>query len=446
MLNTLEMESFIDQIVDQIQKQSSTLTKPLPPSPDKKSLLEKHLKTIDELRGRPLLYPYISSGLGNGPLVQLIDDSVKLDFICGIGPHILGHSHPELIRASLKAALEDTPMQGHLLMGEIYTKLLEKLLFLAGRQSGLSQAWFCPSGSMANENALKAIRQKKKGARKILAFERAFAGRTSMMCEITANPKIKEGLPSYDEVLRIPFCPETPELAEQVLKKHWEKEGKNLACFILEPMQGDGGCFRAHRDFFIPLLEFCKNKEIAIWFDEIQTFARSGEFFAFETLNLGQYVDVCTIGKALQMSASLWTKEYNPKPGLVSGTFASSTSSFYSALTMLNTLEPYMGKEGKIQKIHSYWVSKLKQLEEESLLSQIEGWGLMLGATPLDGQPEQVSQLLQMLFQKGLLCFSCGQGKQKRLRFLLPAVLENTHMDQAIFILKESLLELKAKF
>ena len=443
MLNTSIFESLIDKIVNQIKEQSLNLTKPLPPDPIKKDKYASLLKAIDEFRGRPLFYPYLSSGLGNGPYIQLDDGSVKLDFICGIGPHILGHSHPDLLRASLRGAMEDTTMQGHLQMGGIYKEVLKKLLSIAGKKSKLAQAWLCPSGSMANENALKVIRQKKKGARKILAFEKAFAGRTTMMCEITGNPAVKVGLPSYDEVLRIPFCPHQPELALQALKKHWNKEQENIACFFLELMQGDGGYFRADPEFFIPLLDFCKSKDIAVWFDEIQTFCRSGEFFAFETLKLGKYVDVCTIGKTFQMSATLWTKEYNPKPGLVSGTFASSSSSFHSALSLLNILEPYMGEGGKIQKIHKAWASRLKSLEKQSLLSQIEGWGLMIGATPLEGHPEQVSKLLQILFQKGLLCFSCGQGQIKRLRFLLPAVAEDKHLDQAFHILKEALSELK---
>lgn len=445
MLNTPFFESAIENLLVQIHQQSSVLHKPLPPDPAKTKSYSSFLKSIADLRGRPLYYPYVSSGLGNGPLIQLSDGSVKLDFVCGIGPHILGHSHPELIKASIRGALEDTVMQGHLQMGEVYVKLLEKLLGIVGKNSRLAHAWFCPSGSMANENALKVIRQKKKGARKIIAFERAFAGRTTMMSEITDNPAVKESLPSYDEILRIPFCPEDSDRAIQALKKHWDKEGKNIAGFILELMQGDGGYFRAPREFFVPLLEFCKNKGIAIWFDEIQTFGRSGNFFAFETLNLGEYVDVCTIGKALQLSASLWTKDYNPKPGLVSGTFASSSSSFYSALAVLDVLEDFVGEKGRIQKIHSAWFSRLKSLEEESLLSNLDGWGLMWGATPFENQPEQVSHLLQRLFQNGLICFSCGQGQSKRLRFLLPAVVEDIHLDQALSILRDSLLNLKKK-
>lgn len=444
MLQLQPFSPLIDDIIRQIQKQSAHITQPKAPDPDKKESYSNFMNKIAKLRGRPLFYPYLSSGLGKGPLIQLCDGSIKLDFICGIGPHILGHSHPDMIKASLRGALEDATMQGHLQMGKVYKELLEKLLSLAGKRSRLAQAWFCPSGSMANENALKLIRQKKKGARKILAFERAFAGRTTMMSEITDNPVVKVGLPSYDEVLRVPFCPEQPEKALKVLKKHWEKESKNIACFILELMQGDGGLFLADSNFLSPLLEFCKNKGITIWFDEVQTFARSGELFAFEKLGLGSYVDVCTIGKALQMSATLWTEEYNPKPGLISGTFASSSSSFYSALTLLNTLEPLMGQEGQIETIYALWSSKLKKLEEEGLLFQIEGWGLMVGASPPKRKAEEMQQLLQKLFQKGLICFHCGQGDKKRLRFLLPAVATEQHLDQAASILREALLEQKS--
>ena len=433
---------WIEYLVSQVEDESKTLTEAKAGDTNKKQEYEAYLKSVGDLRGRPLYYPYLSSGLGNGALVQLLDGSVKIDFVCGIGPHILGHSHPELIKASLYGALEDTVMQGNLLMGKVYLKVLQKLIEVSSKNSKLAHAWFAPSGTMANENALKVIRQKKQGARKILAFERAFAGRSIMMCEITDNPVIKQGLPSYDEVLRVPFSPHDSSQALKVLKQHWETEKDNISCFIMELMQGDGGYFLAKRDFFVPLLEFCKSKGIAIWFDEVQTFGRSGNFFAFEKLNLGEYADVCTIGKALQMSASLWTKEYNPKPGLVSGTFSSSSSSMHSALAVLNILEDQIEK-GHIDKVHKAWEERLQELEKESLISQIEGWGLMWGATPVTNQPKQVSQLLQILFEKGLICFSCGQGDIKRLRFLLPSVVTEQNLDQALSILRAGILELK---
>ena len=82
-------------------------------------------------------------------------------------------------------------------------------------------------------------------------------------------------------------------------------------------------------------------------------------------------------------------------------------------------------------------------LEGEGLLSETEGWGLMTGTTALEGLPRQVSQLLQDLFKRGLICFSCGSADKKRLRFMLPAVTKDQHLDQAFQILRQSLLHVK---
>lgn len=442
MLNLDDVSPLIDQIVCRIQKQSSCLTKIQASDHKKQTSYQQLLNSIAQLRGRSLFYPYVSSGLGQGAYVQLLDSSVKLDFICGIGPHILGHSHPELIRAALRGALEDTTMQGHLQMGQVYQELLQALLKIASKESHLKEAWLCPSGSMANENALKLIRQKHRGARKILAFTGAFAGRTSLMNEITDNIDVKVGLPTYNEVLRVPFCPKTPELALKALKQHWDKESKNIACFIIEPMQGDGGYVTATTEFLQPLLEFCKNHDICVWFDEVQTFCRSGEFFAFQKLQLGHYVDVCTIGKTLQMSATLWTKKYRPQPGLIAGTFSSSSSSFYTALEVLKQLQTMQGAKGRINKIYKVFLEKLQKLEQEDLIQDIDGWGLMLGVS-LKRHADKIimNQLLHKLFQKGLICFSCGKKDAKRLRFLIPAVAKEADLDQAIDILRQSLLE-----
>lgn len=444
----IDYEAFYPLIQGFIKKQKELglkLQNISPANPQKKEAYKKIMEDIKGKRGRPLFYPYVSSGLGRGPFVQLLDESVKMDLIGGIGPHILGHAHPALLKASLQSSLESTIMQGHLQMSGIYQKTLSKLLEIASRQSSLKHAWFCPSGSMANENALKVIRQKKNKAPYILAFDKAFAGRTTMMSEITANPKVKEGLPEYHEVLRVPFYSNNTEDSLKVLQKHWESKKDQIACFIMELMLGDGGCLQAPREFFVRLCQFCKEKGIAVWFDEVQTFARSGEFFAFEKLNLGEFVDVCTIGKALQMSASLWTKDYNPKPGLVSGTFAGSSQSLYAAYSILETLDQqaYMGPQGKIENIYQEWMRGFQKLENEKLVFDSQGWGLMIGAQALDGSSKLVHRLLHLLFEKGLICFSSGEEGKKRLRFLLPAILDSSSIQTALKILRECLLEVK---
>ncbi len=76
----------------------------------------------------------------------------------------------------------------------------------------------------------------------------------------------------------------------------------------------------------VGIFDFCKDKKIAIWADEVQTFTRTGQAFAFETLDIGNYIDICTIAKTAQVGATLYTEEYNPKPGLIAGTFSGSSS------------------------------------------------------------------------------------------------------------------------
>ncbi len=411
---------------------------------------------VGQLRGRPLHYPYISSGVGRGAFVELIDGSRKLDLINGIGINIFGHSHPQVIAATLRGALSDVVMQGNLQPGLEYVALSRKLVNLAGRKSRLKHAWLATCGAMANENALKIVRQKKSPARMIIAMKDAFAGRSTMMAEITDNPSFKQGLPEYHEVLRVPFCNRGSgglcesscgkDQALRVLKEHVAKHEGNICCFTFEPMLGEGGYRVACPEYFLPMLEFCRQKGIPIWADEVQTFTRTGEFFAFETLGFADYVDVVTIAKTAQNGATLYTEEFNPKPGLIAGTFSGSSASLSAGLEILEMLDQggYMGPQGKVRALHQAFVAKLNQLNEttcKNLLREAGGMGLMVAVTPLDGSSAKVQELLKVLFRNGLMAFSCGRGPY-RLRFLLPAILTPADIELAGAIIEKSILEM----
>ncbi len=122
-------------------------------------LVEHYKQLLERLavaRGGATYFPYLSSGLGNGPLVELADGSIKFDFITGIGVHGLGHSHPQMLDATIDAALEDTIMQGNLQQHPPSLRLCERLLALACKQGAkLAHCLLSTSGAMANENALK---------------------------------------------------------------------------------------------------------------------------------------------------------------------------------------------------------------------------------------------------------------------------------------------------
>jgi len=132
-----------------------------PADPDRKQSYEKTLDAFSEARGGKLYYPYLGSGMGNGPFVELMDGSVKYDFINGIGVHHFGHSNPKIIEACLDAALEDTVMQGNLQQNELAFTFSKKLLDLANKNNaGIDHCFLSSTGVMAIENALKFAFQK----------------------------------------------------------------------------------------------------------------------------------------------------------------------------------------------------------------------------------------------------------------------------------------------
>ena len=134
---------------------------------------------VGKLRGRPALYPYIGSGIGNGPLVELADGSVKWDMINGIGVHMFGHGDPDIIETALRAALSDTVMHGNLQFNAEVIDFAELIVTEASRASELKYCFLTNSGTMANESALKVCTQKQNGAPRVLAFADNFMGRST---------------------------------------------------------------------------------------------------------------------------------------------------------------------------------------------------------------------------------------------------------------------------
>lgn len=443
-----KVQSLVKDLVGEVTKLNAQVTGIRASQDSDKDSSKQKLDQIAALRGRPLQYPYIGTGAGRGPYVELEDGSIKLDLINGIGIHLMGHAHPRVMEAAVRGALSDIIIQGNLQPNNEYRTFSEKLVKLAGRTSRLKHVWFSTCGTMANENALKMARQKNSPARFVMSFKDAFAGRSTMMAEVTDNPAYKQGLPEYHEVLRIPFYdkkdPRSAEKSLSIMKEHVAKHGKDIAVFGFEPMLGEGGYQAAPREFFVPMLEFCKEQGIAIWMDEVQTFTRTGELFAFETLDLGKYVDICTIAKTAQVGATLYTEEYNPKPGLIAGTFSGATASMRAGMEMIDMLqEGFLGPKGRIMEIHKRFINGLNTLNETSckgLAQDAGGMGLMIAFTPLDGKKDSVNSFLNKLYANGVIAFPCGKDPV-RCRFLVPAIIQDQDIDIALKAIEKTLLE-----
>jgi acetylornithine/N-succinyldiaminopimelate aminotransferase len=444
-----QIESLIQTLVKEVSTLSQNIDGVRPPQAGLQAQSQAEFGKAAKVRGRPLNYNYIGTGAGRGPYVELEDGSVKLDLINGIGIHLLGHGDPRVTAAAVRGSLADIVNQGNLQPNKEYTEFLGLITELAGRKSNLKYGWLSTCGTMANENALKICRQKVSPARMVLGFKNAFAGRSTMMAEVTDNAAYKQGLPEYHEMLRLPFYdkkdPQSTEKAVSVLQDHINKHKGNICCFVFEPMLGEGGYQPAPRSFFVPLLELCKENGIPVWADEVQTFARTGEFFAFETLDLGSYIDVCTIAKTAQVGCTLYTDAFNPKPGLIAGTFSGATSALSAGIEILKIMRDgnYFGPEGLEWTIHKKFIKMLNELNEGSckgLVQDAGGLGLMVAFTPMDGKKETIDKLLKKLFEKGLIAFGCGKDPV-RIRFLVPACIEDKDILLAKKILESAILE-----
>ena len=442
------------ELLKVISETSKKLSKVRPAaSPEARDAYLKCIQELGKLKGRELYFPYISSGIGSGPYVELVDGSVKLDLITGIGVNFFGHSHPELMAEMINGLTSDV-MQGNLQPGIEQKQLLEAVLGQVGPKSRIKHGWFLCSGTMSNEMALKMVRQKKAPATKIFAFRDSFAGRSTAMQEITDNPKYREGQPTYGEVHFLPFY--NPSLGLEasaqatlaVMRDELTRYPGKFAALMIELIQGEGGFNFAPREWYVRIFEEAKKAGIAVWADEIQTFGRTESMFAFQHFDIAEYIDVVTIGKLLQACMVLVTEEYNPKPGLVAGTFSGSAAALRSGRRTVELLSQggYYGKTGKIATLSARFVDNLKKLSTTSckgLIGEVRAIGGMIAFTPLSGSMDDVKKLLMKLFDDGLIAFYCGHGPYL-VRLLPPlGVMTEAQVDEACSMIEKALKETK---
>lgn len=437
------IDAAIATIIAEVREAQSGLTGAQPPQADLIENYQDYLDRIATTRGKPALYPYIGSGLGNGALVQLADGSVKWDMINGIGVHMFGHSDPDMIETALRAALSDVVMQGNLQFNADSIEFSEVLLEQAKQGSKLAHAFLTNSGAMANESALKICMQKKGGvAPRIIAFADCFMGRSTTMAQIGDSAAGRAGIPLNVLVDYMPFFdPEDPKRSTEIAVWHLEQmiaryPGQHC-CFVFELVQGEGGFNFAPREFFVTLMKICKDRGIPIWIDEVQTFGRTERMFHFQQLDLGEFVDVVTIGKMSQACACLYTADMNPKPGLLSGTFIGSTDALQVGKRVLERMRDgdYYGQNGSNARLQAAFCEHAKRLVDKNpklfppvphLFGKTRqasglygGVGGMMRITPFGGDKGMILKALHIMFDRGVIAFYCGHGPY-HVRFLPP--------------------------
>ena len=423
-------------------------------SPEIQAEYLETIKDLEKLKGREQYFRYLSNGIGCGPFIELLDGSRKLDLITGIGINFFGHSHPALMEELLDGITSDV-MQGNLQPGFESEEIIRTVLANVGSKSRLKHAWLLGSGTMANETALKIIRQKKFPATRIFAFADAFAGRSTAMQEISDNPKYREGQPTYGEVTHLPFydpklgLEASAKLTVSRLEEEVMRQPGKYAGLMIEIVQGEGGIRFAPREWYVKVFEAAKKANLAIWADEVQTFGRLERLFAYQHFELDEYFDVVTIGKLLHACMTLYSDEMNPRAGLVAGTFTGSAAALRTGRRVVEMLvnEGYYGKDGKIVRLSKRFADGIERMKTGSckgLVGEVRIIGGMIGFGVLSQNLEDTKKFLMKLFENGVIAFYAGHDPYV-VRCLPPfGAMTESEVDLAVSTIEKTLASLKA--
>jgi acetylornithine/N-succinyldiaminopimelate aminotransferase len=344
---------------------------------------------------------------GEGSYVWDAEGNRYLDFFPGWGCNLLGHCPPAVVEAvqDQVATLIHVPNTWHTPWQGQWAQALSERSFGG-------QAFFCNSGTEANEAAIKLARlHTPKERYKIITFTGGFHGRTLGSTAATAQPKYHEGLgPLMAGFVYAPFG-DLP-----AVKKLIDHE---TAAILVEPVQGEGGINIPPREFLTGLRALCDENNILLMFDEVQTgCGRTGQWFAYQHFDV--VPDVMTLAKALcggVAGGALLTKpEIAPslRPGMHAATFGGNPIAARAGLAYIEAVE----NENLLE--HSRAISKtfqqrLDQIKQQcNLIQEVRVFGLMIGVElTADGAP-----IVKRCLDRKLL-INCTHGTVIR---LLPAL------------------------
>ncbi|QIS19273.1 acetylornithine transaminase [Nocardia terpenica] len=275
--------------------------------------------------------PKVALVRGSGAVVWDADGKQYLDFLGGIAVNILGHAHP----AILAAVAEQLGTLGHtsnLYVNERTVELAERLLAHFGNGDG--RAFFCNSGTEANEAAFKIARLT--GRRKIVACEEAFHGRTMGSLALTGQASKRVPFdPMPAGVVHVPYG-DADALAAVV--------DEDTAAVFLEPIMGEGGVVVPPPDYLLKARAITADQGALLVLDEVQTgIGRTGHFYAHQAT--GVVPDVITLAKGLGGGLPIGATLANGRaaqlltPGLHGTTFGGNPVCAAAALAVLRTID-----------------------------------------------------------------------------------------------------------
>ncbi len=368
---------------------------------------------------------------GAGSSIWDADGNKYLDFFPGWGCDLIGHCPPRVVKAVQEqiARLIHVP-------NTWYTEAQGLLAKALSERSGFDgQAFFCNSGTEANEAAIKLARLNgKPGRYKIITMLNSFHGRTLGALSATGQPKYHKGLePLLAGFSYAPFG----DLAAAAKLVDAE-----TCAIMIEPIQGEGGINIPPPGYLEGLRELADKHHLLLIFDEVQTgMGRTGKWYAFQHWPI--LPDVVTLAKALAGGVAagglLAKPEFAEKlvPGTHAATFGGNPIACVAALATIETIEEddLLERAGQIA---DGFRARFEALKERCpLIQEIRIMGTMIGVElSVDG-----SVIVDHCLQKRLL-INCTHGNVLR---LLPALtLTDAELQQGCDILQEVLLNIQS--
>lgn len=377
-------------------------------------------------------YSRLPIALERGHGCRLWDDSENeyLDMVAGIAVCNLGHTHPAVVEALRKQALELFHCSN------IYRiPKQETLARMIAENSFESRVFFCNSGAEANEGAIKLVRKycntiSRRGP-KIITLSGSFHGRTLATLTATGQDKVKKGFePLPEGFLTVPFG--DFEALESAIDD-------SVGAIMMEPIQGEGGVRIPPKGYLEKVRELCESQGLLLVFDEVQTgMARTGELFAYMLEDV--VPDIMTLAKALGNGFPVGAVVAKPEiaeafvPGSHATTFGGNPLAMAASLaTMTVMVEEEIAQKSK--ETGRYLADKVEGIRGmHPSIREIRARGLMIGvefdadisSLPIDG------------LKKGILL---NVIQTNILRLVPPLVISRDECDEALAIIHELLKE-----
>lgn len=375
------------------------------------------------------VYPINNINITHAKGSRVWDDQGNeyLDLYGGHAVISIGHSHPHWIQR-IEEQLKKIAFYSNSIKIPIQEELADKLGNVSGKKE--YALFLCNSGAEANENALK-LASFHTQRKKIIAFKKAFHGRTSLAVAATDNPSIVAPVNETEHVVFLPFND------ADALESYFKSNGNEVAAVIVEGIQGVGGIHVASAEFLKQIRACCDQYGSVYIADSVQCgYGRSGLFFSHD--HAGVEADIYTMAKGMgngfPIGSIIISPKIQPKHFMLGTTFGGNHLACAAALAVLEVIE----KDNLIQHAEhtgSQLMNKLKSIPE---ISGVRGMGLMIGFDV----PEHLKNL-----KKNLLLdhhIFTGEAKPHVIR-LLPALnLSDADSQQFILALQTAIAQYKA--